>query len=380
MATAVIAAPDSDAIAEILDELRRYPAEWLQEAAKTARTDKRFVEKRLYESKELAVLQTYPFWKEEANRFSLFPIKHKDVWQLYREQKASFWTTADITLAADEFDALGPDIKRVLKHIMGFFNVADGMVDENLITNILPKIPNQEARCTYLFQAMMENIHSEMYSRMIDVFLTDPEERDQMFNAALRMDAVKQKTEWVRKWMTESMGVAQNLAAFAIVEAQMFPAMFAIIFWLRSQRVKLPGFFLSNDFISRDEGSHGVFAGLIYREYIPAELKLSRPTIVEMVEEAVSVDVQFVSDALGGNVFPGMSVQLLKTYIQFIADYTMTLLGYDKLYHAKNPFPFMDNICLQGKTDFFAKRVPEYRREAMGDAPAEDFMLLDGVV
>lgn len=373
--------PNGPARAQLIKKLRQYPVDMLLEAVKDNEHHRSspYTDKKMYKIKELEVLKaTKPeFWKEEDDRFTLFPINLKDIWHQYNLQKAAFWTAGDVTFEKDNYDSLSDDKKRILKHVMGFFSAADAIVNENIFSNLLKRMPAQEARCMYMFQGAQENVHSEVYSRMIDRYIEDPEEKREMFRAALNMEAVKKKIDWATRWLEEAEGIAQVIAAFIIVECLQFPMIFAIIYWMASENWPLDGFFLSNEFIARDEGMHGDAGIVVYKEYIPAEAKLPQETIHQMVEGAIEADQQFVHSALGGESFPGMSPELLTQYAQFLGDQTLKEMGYEPLYNVDNPFRFMKKQGMTGRTDFFSKRVSEYRFASPSGESHSSFRILD---
>lgn len=373
--------PDGPARAQLIKKLRRYPVDMLLEAVQNNEHDRSssYTDRKMYKIKELEVLKTSKpqFWKEEGDRFSLFPINLEDIWYHYNLQKAAFWTAGDITFEKDNYDALSDDKKRILKHIMGFFSAADAIVNENILNNLLKHMPTQEARCMYMFQGAQENVHSEVYSRMIDHYIKDPEEKREMFRAALQMEAVKKKIEWATRWLDEAEGIAQVIAAFVIVECLQFPTIFAIIYWMETEKWPLEGFFYSNEFIARDEGMHGNAGIAVYRDYLPNEAKLPQGTIHRMIEGAIAADEQFVHSALDGKRFPGMTPDMLTQYAQFLGDETLKELGYEPIYNVGNPFPFMRKQGMHGRTDFFSKRVSEYRFASPSGESHSLFRILD---
>jgi ribonucleoside-diphosphate reductase beta chain len=377
MAEYIHSLPNHAARAELVAELKRYPIDMLLEAmnGNPSFRANEYTDKAMYKIKELAVLRDSrpDFWAEDEARFSMLPIRHSDIMKEYNEQKACFWPPSDVTFANDDYASLSPELKRLVKYIMGFFNVSDALVNENILTNLVNHMPAQEAKCMYIFQMAQENIHAEVYGRMIDAYITDPEEKRAMFEDAHDMRAVKMKVDWVKKWLTESSGIAQCLAAFAVVECQMFPVIFAMIWWMKSENLPLEGFFFSNEFIARDEGNHGDAGTLMYRDYIPAEAKLSERDIRDMVNGAVESDAEFIREALNGCTFPGLTADMLVQYSRFLGDQTLKQLGYGPVYNEDNPFRFMNGLGVSGRTDFFTKRVSEYRFDSTdgADAPLE---------
>lgn len=297
---------------------------------------------------------------EEPNRFVLFPIKHQDIWQMYKTAEASFWTAEEVDLSQDLIDwreKLTEDEKHFVKHVLAFFAASDGIVNENLGVNFLSEVQYAEARCFYGFQIMVENIHSEVYSLLIDTYITDSAEKDYLFNALETVPAVGKKAEWALRWIN-SLDFVERLVAFAAVEGIFFSGSFCSIFWLK-KRGLMPGLSFSNELISRDEGLHTEFACLLYRNHV--ENKLSRERILEILDSALTIEKEFITEALPVRLI-GMNADLMKQYLEFVTDRLLMSLGYDKEYGSKNPFDFMENIALEGKTNFFEKRVGEYQK------------------
>lgn len=297
---------------------------------------------------------------EEPNRFVLFPIKHQDIWQMYKTAEASFWTAEEVDLSQDLIDwreKLTEEEKHFVKHVLAFFAASDGIVNENLGVNFLSEVQYAEARCFYGFQIMVENIHSEVYSLLIDTYITDSAEKDYLFNALETVPAVGKKAEWALRWIN-SLDFVERLVAFAAVEGIFFSGSFCSIFWLK-KRGLMPGLSFSNELISRDEGLHTEFACLLYRNHV--ENKLSRERILEILDSALTIEKEFITEALPVRLI-GMNADLMKQYLEFVTDRLLMSLGYDKEYGSKNPFDFMENIALEGKTNFFEKRVGEYQK------------------
>ncbi|MGZ3866012.1 MAG: ribonucleoside-diphosphate reductase small subunit [Bacteroidia bacterium] len=300
-----------------------------------------------------------PLLTENKDRFVLFPIKHNDIWQMYKQAEASFWTAEEIDLASDLLDwneKLNADEKHFIKHVLAFFAASDGIVNENLAINFLNEVQYPEARCFYGFQVMMENIHSETYSLLIDTYIKDPVEKDSLLHAIDTVPCVKKKAEWALRWISNG-SFAERLIAFAAVEGIFFSGSFCSIFWLK-KRGLMPGLSFSNELISRDEGLHCDFACLLYNQLIH---KLPVEKVTEVITNAVAIEKEFVSDALPVKLI-GMNSDLMCQYIEFCADRLLVSLGCPKFYNASNPFPFMEMISLQGKTNFFEKRVAEYQK------------------
>src|SRR5246127_156117 len=300
-----------------------------------------------------------PLLTENKDRFVLFPIKHNNIWQMYKQAEASFWTAEEIDLASDMVDwneKLNNDEKHFIKHVLAFFAASDGIVNENLAINFLNEVQYPEARCFYGFQVMMENIHSETYSLLIDTYIKDPVEKDSLFHAIDTLPCVTKKAEWALRWISKG-SFAERLIAFAAVEGIFFSGSFCSIFWLK-KRGLMPGLSFSNELISRDEGLHCDFACLLYNQLVN---KLSVERVTEVITNAVTIEKEFVSDALPVRLI-GMNADMMCQYIEFCADRLLVALNCPKFYNATNPFPFMEMQSLQGKTNFFEKRVAEYQK------------------
>jgi ribonucleoside-diphosphate reductase beta chain len=300
-----------------------------------------------------------PLLEENKNRFVLFPIEHDDIWQMYKQQEASFWTAEEIDLSQDmkDWEGLNDGERHFISHVLAFFAASDGIVNENLAVNFMSEVQYPEAKCFYGFQIMMENIHSETYSLLIDTYIKNPQEKHRLFNALETVPAVSRKGEWALKWIA-SESFAERLIAFAAVEGIFFSGSFCSIFWLK-KRGLMPGLSFSNELISRDEGLHCDFACLLYQKYL--NNKLSRERVEEIIRDAVAIEQEFVTDALPVGLI-GMNAKMMSEYIEFVADRLLIALGYNKIYNATNPFDFMEMISLQGKTNFFEKRVAEYQK------------------
>ena len=301
-----------------------------------------------------------PILVENPNRFVLFPIKHDDIWQFYKLQEACFWTAEEIDLSADLVDwnnKLNDNERHFVKHVLAFFAASDGIVNENLAENFVSEVQYTEAKFFYGFQIMMENIHSETYSLLIDTYINDPKEKDYLFNAIENMPCVKKKADWAMRWI-ENGSFAERIVAFAAVEGIFFSGSFCSIFWLK-KRGLMPGLSFSNELISRDEGMHCDFACLLYNDHI--QHKLDPQVLRDIIEDAVNIEKEFVSDALPVNLI-GMNADMMCQYIEFVADRLLEALRQPKIYKVENPFPWMDMISLQGKTNFFEKRVGEYQK------------------
>jgi len=304
-----------------------------------------------------------PILTDNPNRFVLFPIQHDDIWNFYKKCEASFWTAEEIDLHQDITDwetKLNDDERHFIKHVLAFFAASDGIVNENLAENMVSEVQYTEAKFFYGFQIMMENIHSETYSLLIDTYIQDTEEKNYLFNAIENMPCVKDKAEWAFKYIDNGT-FAERLIAFAVVEGIFFSGSFCSIFWLK-KRGLMPGLSFSNELISRDEGMHCDFACLLYNDHI--KNKLPKQTIEDIIKDAVRMEQEFVSDALPVNLI-GMNSTMMCQYIEFVADRLLAQLGNDKVYNVENPFPWMDLISLQGKTNFFEKRVGDYQKSGV---------------
>jgi ribonucleoside-diphosphate reductase beta chain len=300
-----------------------------------------------------------PLLQENKNRFVLFPIQHDDIWQMYKQAEASFWTAEEIDLSPDlqDWAKLNDGERHFISHVLAFFAASDGIVNENLAMNFTNEVQYPEAKCFYGFQIMMENIHSETYSLLIDTYIKDSKEKDRLFNALETVPCVAKKGEWALRWI-QSENFVERLVAFAAVEGIFFSGSFCSIFWLK-KRGLMPGLSFSNELISRDEGLHCEFACLLYTQYI--KNKLSQERVYEIILDAVAIEKEFITEALPVALI-GMNADLMKQYIEYVADFWLSRLGYPKYFNAANPFDFMTTISLQGKTNFFEKRVAEYQK------------------
>ena len=315
-----------------------------------------------------------PILKENKDRFVLFPIKHNNIWEMYKKAEASFWTAEEIDLNPDLQDwdnKLNDDEKHFIKHVLAFFAASDGIVNENLAVNFMNEVQYPEARCFYGFQIMMENIHSETYSLLIDSYIKDPQEKDRLFHSIDTLPCVGKKAEWAIKWIGNGT-FAERLIAFAAVEGIFFSGSFCSIFWLK-KRGLMPGLTFSNELISRDEGLHCDFACLLYSELTN---QLPKERVTAIIKNAVEIEKEFVSDALPVRLI-GMNADLMCQYIEFVADRLLVALGCDKAYNATCPFDFMELISLQGKTNFFEKRVAEYQKSGVMGKKEDNVFKLD---
>ena len=308
--------------------------------------------------------------QENAGRFVLFPITHNDIWKYYKQQEASFWTAEEIDLQQDVSDwtnKLNDDERHFVKHVLAFFAASDGIVNENLAENFINDVQYTEAKFFYGFQIAMENIHSETYSLLIDSLIKDTQEQDRLFNAIETIPAIQKKAEWALKWI-ESDSFAERLIAFAAVEGIFFSGSFCSIFWLK-KRGLMPGLTFSNELISRDEGLHCDFACHLYNNHI--ENKLPEGRIEEIILSALKIEKEFILEALPVRLI-GMNADLMEQYLEFVTDRLLDSLGIEKKFNTENPFDFMQNIALQGKTNFFEKRVAEYQKAGVNNETEED--------
>lgn len=316
--------------------------------------------------------QNEPILEENKNRFVLFPIKHDDIWAFYKKAEASFWTAEEIDLSPDLVDwenKLNDDERYFVKHVLAFFAASDGIVNENLAENFVAEVQYTEAKFFYGFQIAMENIHSETYSLLIDTYIKNNEEKNELFNAIETMECVKKKADWALRWIDEG-NFAERLIAFAAVEGIFFSGSFCSIFWLK-KRGLMPGLSFSNELISRDEGLHCDFACLLYNNHL--NNKLSEEKVRSIILDAVEIEKEFILEALPVRLI-GMNSELMSQYIEFVADRLLLELGCKKEYNATNPFDFMDMISIEGKTNFFEKRVAEYQKAGvMGDNESKSF-------
>lgn len=313
-----------------------------------------------------------PLLQENKERFVLLPIKYPEIWEMYKKAEASFWTAEEIDLSLDlkDWENFNDGERHFISHVLAFFAASDGIVNENLAVNFMSEVQIPEARCYYGFQIMMENIHSETYALLIDTYVKDNAEKNRLFNAIETVPCVKQKAEWALRWI-ENGTFAERLVAFAAVEGIFFSGSFCSIFWLK-KRGLMPGLTFSNELISRDEGSHCEFACLLYSMLVN---KLSEQRVHEIISDAVEIEKQFITDALPVALI-GMNAKLMQQYIEFVADRWLTALGYAKIYNSTNPFDFMEMISLQGKTNFFEKRVGDYQKSGvMSDKDSNIFSL-----
>jgi len=304
-------------------------------------------------------MEKEPILEENKSRFVLFPIEHHDIWKFYKQAEASFWTAEEIDLGQDlkDWERLDDGEKHFISHVLAFFAASDGIVNENLAENFVAEVQYTEAKFFYGFQIAIENIHSEVYSLLIDTYIKDTKQRKKLFNAIETLECVKKKAEWALRWV-EKASFAERLIAFAAVEGIFFSGSFCSIFWLK-KRGLMPGLSFSNELISRDEGLHCDFACLLYNHHLINKLPVTR--VIQIITDAVTIEKEFVTDALPVRLI-GMNADLMNQYIEFVADRLLVELNCPKFYNTTNPFDFMEMISLQGKTNFFEKRVGEYQK------------------
>ena len=314
-----------------------------------------------------------PILAHNPQRFVLLPIQHPDLWQQYKQHKASFWTAQEIDLESDLADwwSLSSGERHFVSHVLAFFAASDGIVNENLAVNFMREVQIPEARCFYGFQVAMENIHSETYSLLIDTYIQKQDEKDHLFNAIDTIPAVKEKANWALRWIDQG-NFAERLVAFAAVEGIFFSGSFCALFWLK-KRGLMPGLTFSNELISRDEGLHCQFACSLYHML---KQRLSSDTVHNIIRDAVRIEKNFICEALPVSLI-GMNAELMSQYIEFVADHWLDALGYSKLYNTKNPFDFMDMISLEGKTNFFEKRVGDYQKAGVLGTKSEQVFSLE---
>lgn len=318
-----------------------------------------------------------PFLTKDPNRLHLFPIKYNDIWEMYKKAVASFWTTEEVDCSKDlkDWASLKEQEKHFIKHVLAFFAASDGIVNANLIERFSDEVQIIEAKYFYKCQVAMENIHSEMYSLLIDTYVETEAEKRYLFNAIENLPSVKKKADWALKWIRdEKASFAERIIAFAAVEGIFFSGSFASIFWLK-KRGLMPGLAFSNELISRDEGLHTDFACLMYRHL---NNKPAYERIYEIIRDAVRIEIEFLTDSLPVDLI-GMNSRLMEQYIEYVADRLLVELQCPKIYNSENPFDFMENISLSGKTNFFEKKVGEYQKAGVINKvnTQQDFFTLD---
>ncbi|MGB0452773.1 MAG: ribonucleotide-diphosphate reductase subunit beta [Bacteriovoracaceae bacterium] len=317
-----------------------------------------------------------PILAPSSDRFVLFPIQYQDVWEMYKKHMAVFWTAEEIDLMPDlaDWEKLNDNERHFISHVLAFFAASDGIVNENLALRFYNDVQVPEARCFYGFQIAMENIHSETYSLLIDTYIKDPVEKQKHFNAIDELPCVSKKANWALKWIQSDKSFAHRLVAFAAIEGIFFSGSFCAIFWLK-KRGLMPGLCTSNEFISRDEGLHCEFACLIHSHLIK-ENQLDTEEIKQIILEAVEIEKEFITEALPVSLI-GMNSDLMTQYIEFVADHWLDQLGCPKHFETANPFDWMELISLEGKTNFFEKRVSEYQKSGVMSDKGQNTFTLD---
>ncbi|CAI9721717.1 ribonucleoside-diphosphate reductase small chain-like [Octopus vulgaris] len=317
-------------------------------------------------------VEVEPLLQESSNRFVMFPIQYQDIWSMYKKAVASFWTVEEVDLSKDlvHWEKLKTDEQHFISHVLAFFAASDGIVNENLVERFYQEIQVSEARSFYAFQIAIENIHSEMYSLLIDTYIKDFKQRDYLFNAIETMPCIKKKADWALKWISDKVPYSERVVAFAGVEGIFFSGSFAAIFWLKKRGI-MPGLTFSNELISRDEGLHTDFACLMFKHLANPP---SQERVYEIITDAVKIEQEFLTEALPCNLI-GMNCELMKRYIEFVADRLLVELKCQKIYNSENPFDFMEHISLEGKTNFFEKRVGEYQKMGVMSGSNHTFTL-----
>merc|ERR1719213_718969 len=313
--------------------------------------------------------KTDPLLMDNPRRWVMFPIQYPAVWEMYKKHEASFWTAEEIDLSQDtkDWDKLTDAERHFVKHVLAFFAASDGIVLENLASQFSTEVQIPEARAFYGFQMAMENIHSETYSLLIEQYIREPAEKESIFDAIHTMPAVSEKAQWAVQWMQRENSFAERIVAFAAVEGILFSGSFCAIYWLK-KRGLMPGLTFSNELISRDEGLHAEFACLLYSML---QHKLPEDVVYEIIRGAVRVERKFICEALSCDLI-GMNNDLMTEYIEFVADRLLVALGHSKIWATKNPFDWMELISLQGKTNFFEKRVGEYQKAGVMASGAQE--------
>jgi len=313
----------------------------------------------------LEIEKNEPILNEEQ-RLVLYPIKHKEIFDMYKKQQKCFWTADEIDLSKDhkDWEKLKDEEKHFIKNILGFFAASDGIVNMNLLDRFLSDVKILEAQMCYTWQAAMENIHSETYSLMIDTYIKDTNEKNFLLNSIENIPCIKKKADWSIKWTENNTApFAQRLIAFACIEGIFFSGSFCAIYWLKERNL-MPGLTFSNEFIARDEGMHCDFACMLYSML---RYKLDYDVIINMITEVVEMETEFITKSLPCKLI-GMNGDLMEEYIKFVADRLVRQLGYENIFNVSNPFPFMENISLEGKTNFFEARVSQYKKVDMSES------------
>lgn len=316
-----------------------------------------------------------PILSEESKRRSLFPLKYPHLFESYKVARAMFWTPGEVDLSSDVShwkERLSDEEKGFLSLVLAFFSVADSIVNENLAERFSREVSIYEAKCFYNFQQAMEDIHSEMYSLLIQTYIEDEDEKERLFDSIHSFPCIRKKTEWAERWIHSSRSFGERLIAFAVVEGVFFSASFCSIFWIK-QKGLMPGLSHANQLIARDEGHHQEFAVQLYKEL---KTKVPESVVHDIVGSAVDAEVEFCVEALKVDLI-GMNSESMVEYVKFVADRLLKQLGVGKLYNARNSFTFMEQICLEGKTNFFEMRVSEYTKSGAKKESRQDFALTE---
>ena len=318
-----------------------------------------------------------PLLDENNTRLTVYPLKHKKIWEMYKKQQAAFWTVEEVDMSKDynHFKEFKPEEQHFIKHILAFFAASDAIVNINLLERFTKDVKIPEAQIAYTYQAMMENIHAEMYSLMIETIIKDSAEKDNLLNAVETIPCIGKKAAWAIKWIESKDSFAKRLVAFAIVEGIFFSGSFCAIFWIKYiKKNKMPGLTLSNEFIARDEGMHTDFACLLYSML---NNKLEQEELEGMIKEAVKIESEFITESLPCKLI-GMNSEMMNQYIKFVADRLCYTLGHPKIYNTKNPFTWMEALSLEGKGNFFEGRTSQYQNaNIMNNSSKGEFMISD---
>jgi len=314
---------------------------------------------------------------EETNRLTVYPIKCNSIWQLYKKQMAAFWTVEEVDMSADyaDFMTFNENEQHFIKNILAFFAASDTIVNINLLERFTNDVKLMEAKIAYTFQAMMENIHGEMYSLMIDTLIRNNDEKTKLMNAVETIPCIRKKALWAIKWIESKDSFCKRLIAFAIVEGIFFSGSFCAIFWLKHiKKNKMPGLTMSNEFIARDEGMHTEFACMLHSML---EKKISQDDLKCMIQEAVDIEIEFITESLPCKLI-GMNSDLMSEYIKYVADKLCFSLDYNTIYNARNPFPWIEALSLGGKNNFFEAKASQYQNaNIMNNSSKGKFEILE---